>query len=599
MDDEIRIRVSDIIFALKKHWKIIVATSFTGILIGMALTAMSYMQSTNTTYRINGSFAINAMNEKGLFMDKTTSPTSSDYHLAESMVQAIRYMVNSRLVVTSVIDEQRLIGITPGDIQHNISLEQYGDTQIIDMTLVWRSPEEGIEIWNALVDTANRYIPQILKLGTLVVINEALASQVGVTRAGPKMPILMTGLGVLAGLGFALISVLLHPTLNNLKDVDAVLGMETLGMIPQSLSWSEQNGKILTKSRNPDVDESYSAAAYILRNRLGTREKHHCFYVTSTTSKEGKSAVSANLAIQLSGMECHTLLIDFDTRNPDVGPMFLADIDYACSLNALYRGDANEYDVITHINGYLDLMMMIPEHNPIPLDGTIEELFTKLADKYEYVVINASPVGIVSETLSLNQVTNNALFVVGYDSATISDIQASIQKMDKSGTRMIGCIVNGVQARAQYTGDLLPSFLSGKGQQNHQSKKDDDYQADGDGSGGMEDDLASLTSSAHSASKDASKGRARSKEKPGMGWLPKGKKKSTGSGESMPSEPSESRSESRNLMEELIANGPDEDKPASSDDMLAALLQGHDHKAPKENAEASKEDSDASQKNES
>ena len=449
MDDEIKIRVSDIIFALKKHWKLIVVATVAGTLFGLMLTAMNYVQSSLVIYKISGSFAVSARNEMGFFTGNGTSATSADFTLAEEMVPAIRYVLNSRKVIGMVIEDEKLIGVKPSDISANLSLSQYGETQIIDMSLIWRSPEEGIAIWNSIVNAGNRVIPKTLQLGTLVVINDAMATQMGISREGPNLAVLLAGLGFLAGMGIALISLLMHPTLNNLKDVDAVLGMETIGIIPQSLSWSEQNGNIMTRSKNSEAAESFSAATYILRNRLGTRDKHHCFYVTSTTSKEGKSAVAANIAIQLAGMECRTLLIDFDTRSPDIGTMFLPEIDYACTLNAIYRGDANEHDVITHVNGYLDLLLMLPEHNPIPLDGTIEELFTALIEKYEYVIINGSPVGIVSEALSLNQVTNNAVFVVGYDSAVMSEIQTAIQKMDKAGARIIGCIVNGVKGKVK------------------------------------------------------------------------------------------------------------------------------------------------------
>ena len=566
MDDEIKIRVSDIIFALKKHWKLIVATSIAGMIFGLVLTAMSYVQSSLITYKINGSFAVSTMNEHGLFVNNATMASNVDYYLAENMVKAIRYVMNSRPVVEAVIDSEKLLGVEVSDIQRNVTISQYGETQIVEMNLVWRSAEEGVDIWNAIISTSNRYIPKILQLGTLVVINEAKASQMGVTRAGPKLAIMLTGLGVMAGLGFALVSMLLHPTLNNLKDVDAVLGLETIGMIPQDLSWNEQNGNILTRNGGRDVVESFSSSTYILRNRLGSKEKHRCFYVTSTTSKEGKSVVAANIAIQLSGMECQTLLIDFDTRNPDIGAMFLPEIDYAISLNALYRGEANEYDVITHVNGYLDLMVMIPEHNPIPLDGTIEDLFTSLIGKYEYVVINASPVGMVSETLSLNQVTNNVLFVVGYDSAPMADIQASLQKMDKSGTRVIGCIVTGVKGRTQGAGDILPSFMKGMGQGGGRKIRPVSRPEDVT-PGSIEDDLMKLTEKTEQKPAEAPKGKQR-KKLFGKRKDEKDKEAEPGKETDQPTAPPPDRY----IMDELSADEPLENKKSDSD-TIAELMQ--------------------------
>jgi len=549
MDDEIKIRVSDIIFALKKHWKLIVVATVAGTLFGLMLTAMNYVQSSLVIYKINGSFAVSAKNEMGFFTGNGTSATSADFALAEEMVPAIRYVLNSRKVIGMVIEDEKLIGVKPSDISANLSLAQYGETQIIDMSLIWRNPEEGVAIWNSIINAGNRVIPKALQLGTLVVINEAMATQMGISREGPNLAVLLSGLGFLAGMGIALISMLMHPTLNNLKDVDSVLGMETIGIIPQSLSWSEQNGNIMTRSKKSEATESFSAATYILRNRLGSKEKHHCFYVTSTTSKEGKSTVAANIAIQLAGMECHTLLIDFDTRNPDIGTMFLPEIDYASTLNAIYRGEANEHDVITHVNGYLDLLLMLPEHNPIPLDGTIEELFTRLIEKYEYVVINASPVGIVSEALSLNQVTNNAVFVVGYDSAVMSEIQTAIQKMDKAGARIIGCIVNGVKGKVKD-----PHGKQGHSAKNIARKKRHAVKESGaEPNAGQDEDLMKMTDTQWEEQADAAPKQTRKK----LWQRRKGKSASDAAQGSTPAKPSD-------IMENLITEETSEQQPADS-----------------------------------
>lgn len=555
MDDEIRIRVSDIIFALRKHWKLIVVATVAGTLFGLMLTAMNYVQSSLVIYKINGSFAVSAKNEMGFFTGNGTSATSADFMLAEEMVPAIRYVLNSRKVIGMVIEDEKLIGVKPSDISANLSLSQYGETQIIDMSLIWRSPEEGVAIWNSIVNAGNRVIPKTLQLGTLVVINEAMATQMGISREGPNLAVLLSGLGLFAGMGIALISMLMHPTLNNLKDVDSVLGMETIGIIPQSLSWSEQNGNIMTRSKNSEAAESFSASTYILRNRLGTREKHHCFYVTSTTSKEGKSAVAANIAIQLAGMECRTLLIDFDTRNPDIGTMFLPEIDYAGTLNAIYRGDANEHDVITHVNGYLDLLLMLPEHNPIPLDGTIEELFTRLIERYEYVVINASPVGIVSEALSLNQVTNNAVFVVGYDSAVMSEIQTAIQKMDKAGARIIGCVVNGVKGKVKDSRGNKASSAKNHARRNRHAVREDSAGVNAE----LDEDLMDMTdkprekqTGEQEEQTDAAPKQTRKKL-----WQRKGKAASDAARGSASAKPSD-------IMENLITEETGEQQPADS-----------------------------------
>jgi MinD-like ATPase involved in chromosome partitioning or flagellar assembly len=108
----------------------------------------------------------------------------------------------------------------------------------------------------------------------------------------------------------------------------------------------------------------------------------------------------------------------------------------------LYRGDIEEQEAIVHINGYLDILPMILELNPVPLDRSTFELIENITSRYDYVIIDAPPVGISSDVLSLNQIADAAILVIGFDMATKMDIKSSIEKMDKSGCKILGCIVD-------------------------------------------------------------------------------------------------------------------------------------------------------------
>ena len=315
------------------------------------------------------------------------------------------------------------------------------------MTIKWSNDEEGMAIWRNIIDRANELMPQTLTIGHLDVINDCVARLEATGGTNKTIPVFLALLGLAAGIGFAVMEVLMHPTLTNVKDMETLFGLETIGLIPRDEEFFRKKGSILVQDDigSSVVAQNYSAAAYILRNRLGTKEDHHCFYVTSATNREGRSTVAANLAIQLSDMEHRTLLVDFDFKNPTLGALFMGNVDYEHSLNALYRGEITEQEAITTLTGYLDILPTVLEHNTVPMDGVVMDLIKKLSEKYEYVILDAPPVGKESDTLSLNQIANTVLYVVGYDSATIPEIQSSLEKLDKSGIRVLGCVINNVQ----------------------------------------------------------------------------------------------------------------------------------------------------------
>lgn len=442
----IQIRVSDVLFALQKRWKIIISLTFVGLVFGLMLSAMTYVESSLQSFSVAGSYVITTRNPDGSYINSASHAGNNDFHLAEDMADAVTYILRSDRVLNEIINREELLGVTADDIRGALTVNRYGSTQIMEMALEWHNSDEGLAIWSGIVEIAGALLPELLQMGSLEILNPPEARALGVGGVGTKIWMFLAVLGFAAGLGYAMMELLMHPTLNNVKDVETMFGLETIGTIPRDNAYFRRKTSMLVENEpgSSEIVQNYSAAAYILRNRLGTRDKHHCFYVTSATAQEGKSTVAANLAIQLSDMEHKTLLVDFDTRNPSLGTLFLENVDYAHSLNALYRGESNEADAITTLTGYLDLLPMVLEHNPISMDGMVVELIQRLTEKYEYVILDASPVGMVSDTLSLNQVANTVLYVVGYDKATIPEIQSSLEKLDKSGIRVLGCIINGV-----------------------------------------------------------------------------------------------------------------------------------------------------------
>ena len=474
----VQIRVRDMLFVLQKRWKMILSLTLVGLVFGVLLFAMSYVQDSIRSYEASGSFAISTQNHSdGVYINGSQVANNNDFHLAEDMVDAVSYVLRSNRVLEQVIQQRGLLGTTVDELRSNLSITQYQATQIIEMRFTWRTAEEAQSIWQAIIDVANQSIPAALQLGQLIVINAPEVRQSSIAGAGKLLSVLLTMLGFCCGVGIALMELILRPKLTNPRDAETMFGLETIGIIPQDeLFFRSRQGSLLTGSgpNRSNVLQNYSAAAYILRNRLGTKEQHHCFYVTSTTSGEGKSTVAANLAVQLSDMEHRTLLIDFDIRNPSLGTLFMDKVDYIHSLNALYHGDATEEDAITPLTGCLDLLPAVLEHNAMMLDGAITDMIQRLTDRYEYIIMDSAPVGEVSETLSLNRVANTVLYVIKYDSTPLPAIQNALEKLDKSGIRVLGCVVNAVGNGGSKSGEDKKSrtYVPVKPKAKKQSRKE-------------------------------------------------------------------------------------------------------------------------------
>ena len=445
--DGIQIRIGDLLYAVVKRWKLVLALTAMGLGFGVALYGIAFVQGKNMNYEITCSIAVTSQSATGAFTGNSAYLNPNDFYLAQDMVDAADYVIKSDKVLETAIANAGLQNVTTKDVSKNLQLERYNETQIVEMTLSWSDGDEGTALLNAILDSARTVLPETLMTGSVAVIDEPTAKYLPGGSVYSGVWLFMAVLGFLAGIGVAVLDLIMRPTLLNLKDVENVLGLETIGVISQNENSFQKKQDLLVKDQTgcSKAEQEFSSTAYILKNMLGSKETQNCFYITSTQTGEGKTTVAANLAIQLSDMGKKVLLLDLDNRNPGLGGIFLKAVDYSRSLNAVYKGEAIPEEAVISLTGYLDFLPMILEHNAIPLDGTLFEFVRQISKGYEYDIIDAPSLEQSSDVLSLSQIAHMVLFVIRYDTAMMQDIQNSIEKLDKSGTRILGCVVNGVQ----------------------------------------------------------------------------------------------------------------------------------------------------------
>ena len=449
-EDRKLLRIEDILFVLRKRLLLIVICTVVGLVIGVVLGFVSYLKGEmSKQYRITTSIAVTSQNANGLFTSSSQNPTSTDVHLAEDMVDAVIYVIRSDRTLNAAVDKLSLIGVSTRDIYNNLKVNQYNTTQIIELNLYWRSAQEGIAILTAINSVLPDILISTLKIGSVSVINEPNSKYIIGGSLNASVWVYMAILGAFMGMGVAVLELLIHPTLLNTHDVENQLGMELLGEIPERKAYFRKRRNLLYQSEDetpdPIVTDNYAAIAHILQKRLRSIP-HACLYATSTSQNEGKTTVIAYLAVHLSDLGMKVLLIDLDTRNPRLGGLFLSRVDYSHSLNALYRGDTDAQEAVTHLTGTLDLLPMVLEGKPLPLDDALCGMIQSMKQDYDVVLIDTAPVGQVADTLSLNRIVNAALFIIRFDGADMGRIRESLMRIDKSGMPILGCIVNGVKS---------------------------------------------------------------------------------------------------------------------------------------------------------
>lgn len=443
----IHIRISDVIYGIIKHRMMIIALTVAGLLIGIVLSGISYLRGEmSKEYIITSSFSVNTQTNSGLYTSGYDFPNYNDINMAKDITDAVSYVLKSDKMLTQIIDSLGLLGITPKDIGDNLKLTQYNETQIIEISLYWRSSKEGINILSEINRQAPQILQETLSIGNVSIINAPSAKYL----VGGSLNIILWGymaiLGFGLGIGIAMLELIMHPTLLNVQDIENVYGLEILCEITDDKAYFGGRKSVLTDDdEHSEIKESFSSAAHIIQNRLRKQPRPHIIYITSALRGEGKTSMIANLAIQLSDLEKRVLLVDFDMKNPNLGGFFLNNVEYEHSLNALYSGNIIPKEAIVTLTGYLDLLPTVYERNSIPLDSNLFNMIREIADGYDYVLIDTAPVGLTADPMSLSQIASGALFVAHYDMASMQEIKDALERIEKSGIGVLGCVVNGIQ----------------------------------------------------------------------------------------------------------------------------------------------------------
>mgnify|MGYP001765177293 CR=1 FL=1 len=231
------------------------------------------------------------------------------------------------------------------------------------------------------------------------------------------------------------------------EEVERLLGLPVLSTVPLIFDKSvRERGLVAHLKQSGEVAEAFRTLRASLLLREDVRNAP-VLMITSAGPGEGKSLISANLAVSLAQDGRRVLLVGADLRRPVLAKIFGADQDrpgLAEVLKGEYRWQEALYPQEVP---NLDVMLSgrIPSH-PAELLGRkpLADFLREARGLYQHVVIDAPPVLGVSDSLVLLPHVDGMLFVVRYGVTHSMGASHAVLKLRESGTPCIGSILNGV-----------------------------------------------------------------------------------------------------------------------------------------------------------
>lgn len=236
-------------------------------------------------------------------------------------------------------------------------------------------------------------------------------------KVAPR-PVQMALFYIFLGLGLPIFLLYVKDLFNNKvyhrADIEKHLDLPFVGFIPHVRGKAQ---KLIINDSHSVLAESFRLVRSNLQN-TNLNPKKKTILVASTVSGEGKSFVAVNLALTLALTKKRVIIIGLDLRRPKI-ELYLDEktsekgiVDFLGGKGPLSKLIQN-YDRMPNLD-YLDCGK-IPQ-NPAELltDDKLKILFDYCNKNYDFVVVDAPPIGVVADTFSLKEYIGQTLIVVRY-----------------------------------------------------------------------------------------------------------------------------------------------------------------------------------------
>ena len=274
----------------------------------------------------------------------------------------------------------------------------------------------------------------------------------------PRSGILLSLALVTSGLASTFTALALdrrNSTLVGLDQVQAALGSGSLGFVPLVKGFRREWDALQLFSDKGSLP-TFSEAIRNLHARLllaSARPKVVMF--ASALPGEGKSVSSIALALLIAHSGRRAIIVDCDVRRPHVHRAF--GLSRASGLTDYLRGTPFESVVRTVDDLSLDVITAgEPVNHPAPLlaSDRMKELLCRLTDEYDLVVIDSSPVLVVSDALVLAPLVDKIVFLVQWARTPQAAAEHAIELLQEAGANIAGTMLSMVNMAKMKAHDL-------------------------------------------------------------------------------------------------------------------------------------------------
>ncbi|WEV38511.1 CpsD/CapB family tyrosine-protein kinase [Lactobacillus sp. ESL0680] len=215
----------------------------------------------------------------------------------------------------------------------------------------------------------------------------------------------------------------------------------------KSTTSSKKGIKLITDTDSKNIVSEQFRTILTNINFSAVNHELKTILITSSQANEGKSTVSANLAVAWAKQGRKVLFIDADLRQPTIQSTFGLH-DSRHGLSTILSSDAS-FDLVVHQSPINNLAIItsgpIPP-NPAALLGSrrMEKLLAYFRNYYDLLVLDVPPVLTVTDTRVISPKVDGVVLVVRQGLAQKVAVKKSVELLQKAKANLLGYVLNDV-----------------------------------------------------------------------------------------------------------------------------------------------------------
>lgn len=282
------------------------------------------------------------------------------------------------------------------------------------------------------------------------------------------MASLFLGMAIIASLSF------FDDKIYNKEDLQANTKLPIIGQVTKA-QVAEENVIVSATNKSRSI---FSESIKGLRTNLdffvpAQKEATRIICTTSTVSGEGKSFVTANLANSYAALGKKTILVDLDMRKPRVNRFFNVENDMG--MSNLLIGVKTLDEVIKnskHDNlDFISAGVIPPNPGELLQSDKFKEVVAELGQRYDVVMLDTPPIGIISDSLFAMKVAHTTLYVVKSNYSRVNFLSVPQELTEKHNIKNFHLLLNSVEGQRSGYGGYSSAYYYKSGYFEDEKKK--------------------------------------------------------------------------------------------------------------------------------